>query len=115
LNQYYREYLKFSPGFTLNTAPGEGTCQGKLMYLRDYTYGTVMVVYRGGADGKSMFFQIEAPTGNLGASYLPMDGNWHSIEVHLDVPDQLIEMWLDGSQVVHANSPLNTSMNPTGI
>jgi hypothetical protein len=120
-NAYYRQYVKFQDGFAIN----ETSCNGKLLYLRDYTSGnpTVYVSYHNiSTSPAGLIFKIDADYNpgiecNLGTCLLPFDGKWHSIEVHADAPNKLVEMWLDGKKVLQGSLNLSIvqNWNPTGV
>lgn len=123
-NIYSRGFWKFPVGYTLPDI----CVGGKFMYFRDnINQGTFQnTSFVGPINPQNLAaqggFKIELQTADNGqpaTNYqsclpgrnciLPIDGQYHSLEVHVNVPGHLFEMWIDDVQ--HMSVTVNT-FNP---
>lgn len=108
-NLYSRAFWRFPASFE----PGDGCRGGKFMYIRD-VYGDDGNLFMGplsNADfvpGSHFILGIQTYGGgtptlnwgcNVGSCNLPLDNQYHAVEVHVDVASNRVRMWIDDNLV----------------
>jgi hypothetical protein len=126
-NAYFRAYFKFPVGFTENAA----CTGGKLMYFRAFGDGTsgqspTTILqstnpWNGGTTVNIQHAHVGFSPGgaqnypcNVGSCFLPFDGQYHEVEVHIDTPGQHTRMWIDGTLRLDLATPLDPLFNVKG-
>jgi hypothetical protein len=112
-HMFFHWWIRWAPNFTLSPLNANG-CQGKLIYVSSTAGsqfgitqnpvlgGIGIVVFRSSVPQSTLFQWESSHSGNIGSlGWTFGDGLWHEFEVETDQTNQVVNVWMDGSQFVN--------------